>query len=1688
YPTAKAVAEIGYFKALYYQRLAGKYKGQKEDPHKYDLRTSKQICEQIIAKYPGSKGAIECQNLLNTLNQPSLNVQTEQVNLQSEKLLVNVSFTNMSKIWLKMVRLSYDAREKLEGRPENIITYLNSLPIISQKNITLPSTDDLREHSTETLLDQLDYGYYALVISDNEFKGGSLMAFSVFHVSDLAFWNYNDPDTKEFVVVYRQSGAPLAGVKAEFFSWEYNAQSRRNILRTLGSDVTDKDGIARAPHRDERQSVVVKLTRDKDVLFLDDNFHMYRYHSEPQPHRSVFLFTDRAIYRPGQTIHFKGYVVNFDKERMPSIQQSGEITVALKDANGQEASKHTFTPNVYGTFSGEFIAPEGRLLGSMSLEASGNVSGSTRIQVEEYKRPTFEMTFEPASQAFKLGAPVTVKGKAMTYAGVPIDNATVQYRVVRRAHFPWFPWWMRGWFPDVPQMIIAQGITTSDASGAFTITFEGRGDESLAGHKPEFVFAVTVDITDVAGETRSAKKDIVLARHSFHATMGIAENTDISSLNNVAANATNLNGEDVKLIGEVKVAQLESPSQVLRNRYWNAPDMPMISENDYRSMFPAYAIPGKENMVDWKIIREVGNRRIEVDGKDTISLAGMISTPGAYRFSFSFTGDNGDTSSLVLYSNCFEAQKTLPPHMLFTEALLETKRQPGEQLIHRILTSPEVHIRYVTDRQIGIKREWLTAQGAIDQRLSLVEKDRGGLQLNGIYVYDNRVYTFQHQVDVPWTNKELHFDYLSYRDKTLPGADEEWHLKISGEKKDAIVAEFLATMYDASLDAFLPHGWGLSLYPEYHGQGWTRTVGFSASYLRHLYVPQTGEYKDIPEHLYRQINWFDFPMYGGMVMMRDGRHAMEAQAPPMALEEVQEDMVKKDADISEEPAPSTQEQAPVSLRTNLQETVFFMPHIQTDADGNITLKFKMNEALTRWKFLALAHTKDLKFGISQKEIVTQKDIMVFPHMPRFLRQKDNIQLTAKVHNMTDYALSGNAELAILDAGSGENVSNAFGLTTSNQPFQLPSKGSSGVQWQITVPEDWTTPVKYQVIARSGNKGDGEEGLLPVLTDRIFVTETMALHIPAKSDKTFVFEAFKNANSTTLVHQGYTVEFTSNPAWLAVQSLPYLQEYPHQCAEQIWNRLYANLVARKIVTEYPEIGVTYQRWTADPNSVSLMSNLSKNQELKSALLEETPWVRDAMSEEEQMRNIAVLLDGNRISTESAKAISTLKQMQLSNGGFPWFPGGRDNWYITQYIVEGAGHLSKLEAIDPSVYNDLMQMMRPAVEYIDDRLLEEYHELEYLVSIGKAKWEDDHLNHIAVHYLYARSFFKEQQSKNEVQKAREYYLGQAEKYWNTRPLYVQALIALSLQRWNHPGIVKTMRQSFEERTLFTEELGRYWKSDNGFYWYELPIERQSLMIELFEELGTDQKWIDELRLWLLKNKQTNRWTSTKATAAAVYALLMQEDNWLQGAQIAIIVGGKPLVVNSPEAGSGYVKNSWPAAEVTSSQSEIKVSNPNNHVAWGGAYWQYFEDMDKVAPAEGTPLKMRKSLHKQLSTDEGLKLVDLSEVHVGDKLISRIEIEVDRDMEFVHLKDMRASGLEPINVLSAYKWQGGLGYYESTADLATHFFFDYLPRGKYVFEYPVRVAHAGTFSNGIATLQCMYAPEFSSHSGGLTLEVKK
>ena len=473
-----------------------------------------------------------------------------------------------------------------------------------------------------------------------------------------------------------------------------------------------------------------------------------------------------------------------------------------------------------------------------------------------------------------------------------------------------------------------------------------------------------------------------------------------------------------------------------------------------------------------------------------------------------------------------------------------------------------------------------------------------------------------------------------------------------------------------------------------------------------------------------------------------------------------------------------------------------------------------------------------------------------------------------------------------------------------------------------------------------------------------------------------------------------------------------------------------------------------------------------------------------------KNIGLLFDLNKMANEAQAAIQKMQERQLENGGFAWFPGGRDNWYITQYMTEGFGHLNALGV--KSLADDVKTkaMIDKSVAYCDERILEYYTEIEKQVKKGSGKMEDDHLSSIAIHYLYTRSFFKTEGLNSD--KVFQYFLNQSEKYWLSKSQYEQGLIGLALKRFDKGATTDKIVKSLKEKAINNDELGMYWKTQGGYYWYQMPIETQALMIELFNEVK-DDKAVDDLKIWLLKNKQTNAWKTTKATASAVYALLKTGDNWLiDDKDVSISLNNKELDMSkvSKEAGTGYFKTSYKPEEITDGMGDVKVTNPNKVVAWGAMYWQYFENLDKIKSFKDTPLKMVKQLFKEDNTDKGkviTPITDKTPLSPGDKIKVRIELRVDRDMEYVHMKDMRASSFEPTNVLSSFKYQGGLGYYESTRDASTNFFFDYLPKGTYVFEYPLVINHKGDFSNGVTTIQCMYAPEFTSHTEGVRVTVK-
>ncbi|MBV1923990.1 MAG: alpha-2-macroglobulin, partial [Flavobacteriaceae bacterium] len=740
--------------------------------------------------------------------------------------------------------------------------------------------------------------------------------------------------------------------------------------------------------------------------------------------------------------------------------------------------------------------------------------------------------------------------------------------------------------------------------------------------------------------------------------------------------------------------------------------------------------------------------------------------------------------------------------------------------------------------------------------------------------------------------------------------------------------------------------------------------------------------------------------------------------------------------------------------------------------------------------------KTLDHAVAQFETVTQKELMVIPNAPRFLREGDQLYISTKIANLTENKLSGQARLILTDPISGNDITEYL-LSQRNQNydavpslitknFTVDAKGNTQVSWKLTIPSE-VQAVQYKILAKSGDFSDGEQNVLPVLTNRMLVTETLPMWIRSNESKTFVLDKLKTNTSTTLKHHKLTLEMTSNPAWYAVQALPYLMEYPYDCNEQTFSRYYANALASHIANSNPRIQEVFNQWK---NTDALESNLEKNQELKSLLIQETPWLRDAQSESEQKKRIALLFDLNKMNNELSNAQRKLTQNQLSSGAWPWFNGGRESRYITQHIITGFGHLKQLNVASSE---ENSKMIHKAVQYLDAEFVKEYKNLKkYSNDVDLNK---DHLSYTQLHYLYMRSFFSDIKVSKEVEKIQGYYFTQIEKYWLSRSLYAKGLMSLVMHRNQEEKVADKIVRSLKENSITSDELGMYWKENtNSWFWYQAPIETQALLIEAFSEINNDTETIDNLKIWLLKNKQTNQWKTTKSTTEAVYALLLQGSDWLSVTEMVdVIIGNKAIEPSKledvkVEAGTGYYKTSWKNKEVTSEMAEVQITKKGDGIAWGAMYWQYFEDLDKITSAE-TPLTLKKKLFLKKNTDVGeeiSEITDKTELNIGDLVRVRIELTSDRAMEFVHMKDMRAAGFEPINVISKYKWQDGLGYYGSTKDASTNFFFDYLPKGIYVFEYDVRVNNAGDFSNGITTIQSMYAPEFSSHSEGIRVTI--
>ncbi|MDR2424906.1 MAG: hypothetical protein LBD59_09325 [Prevotellaceae bacterium] len=1925
YSAHPSCAEITYRVALSLDRQGNAYNHYTNQAVQWKKKQAIEMIDDMIQKYPNSFGAKNCQYLKGNITKPYLIISTDNAALPDKPILANVSYKNISELYVRIIPVGFVEASKYNPnysarKHENIDWY--SYLYQQQKSpievkINLPDDGDFQPHSTDIALPRLKAGYYLIITSnDSLFNGNSIV------LNENRIWvtsmsyitkSENNGSKTRIHVAHRETGLPMDGVSIKLYTLKHNGKTGNEYIPFTDMEfVTDRLGQAVIPYDNSKinEAFYFMLQRGREQ-YSDANIHWFSrdFHEESKPQTLFFL--DRAIYRPGQTVYFKGLVMRYSADGTPSVVNKYHQTVKLQNVTGDKLAEIETVSNEFGSFTGSFIIPASILTGSMMIYAEKSLSRKN-FRVENYKRPKFEAVFDTLKSAPRLGDNVTVAGYAKAYSGNAVDGAKVEWRVVRETIYPLWRWWW-GAPNNSGSEQVANGVDTTDSKGKFELTFRAIPNNTANKNThPVFRYKVIAQVSDINGETHSAETIVNVGYKSLIISTDFDKTVNRDSLRNISVSALNVNGKKPEINGKpqilngtITINRLHEPgvliprNKQIENRPFispetqpKRPDRFAMSREEFKQLFPFNVYDNEDDMKTWTVDKTVLDREFQcsVDSLNFILADAAKWKQGMYRINLLVSDNYGEQ---IEHSHFFRLVSFDTPEKPLSDGLifepLINAAQPDD--VVKVLVGSAYNKAAVLFQLRGkddsLLEERILHLNAGTQILDIPvkEKHRGNIFMSVNLIHNNFRHEDDFTVKIPYNNKNLDIKLASFRDRLSPGEADEWRITIKDIKNEPANAELLASMYDASLDAFVTNNLQFNPWrPTEYFSRWNTASFNTNNSMQAIVKPSTFKQS------FRAYN----SLYSGYHLSRvnpddivvtafgSAKKSLSSKVAGLMVRGTASKSENKSMDFAEASAAysasddayiaesqQTAEQLPenIPVRRNFNETAFFYPSLRANENGETVVNFTLPDALTRWHFQALAWTSDLKTGYIQKDIVAQRDLMIFTNMPRFVREGDTMMFNVKFTNIGEKPLDVATQLEFFDAltmkpiniyldnkrgNSGlfyDDIHNNFadnrniGNNTSNinqnylvrqndvhpdkqktlntkkgthndeqktsetssgysqnstkninetqmmptemyeeneiyvrdthenvsqnentisghsqsnakemkhnkinspdiaensqngtvtptdksneyktllgddyddvnqilgtvydnsellseqilpETIKLAASNSQIKEWQLYIPKGLSA-ILYRIKASSGSSSDGEEGIIPVLSDRSLVTETMPFNIAGDKSKTFEFDRLIKSSSAskTLDNHSYTVEFTANPVWTAIQSLPYIMEYPHECAEQTFNRYYANALASHIASSNPKIKQILDMWsTLQPEA--LKSNLDKNPELKSILIEETPWVRDASTETEQRSRIALLFDVNKMKNELEVSKRKLYEMQNSSGAFSWFRGDINNRYITQLIVAGFGHLDKLTG-----NNNLIDIniVHRAIKYLDEVVIEDFDRLKETASKnGTDIYKENYLTAIIAHYLYARSFFPAI-SEGKAKEAIDFYIRQSETYWTKHSTYIKGMVALALHRKNNTA-AKQIMQSLSETAIHSEQNGMYWKTETGWWWHKNPIETHALIIEAYSEIMDDRQSVEQLKLWLLKHKQTHNWKTTKATADAIYALLLQGENIIADNSMPTVTVGNNIITsslisdNNIEAGTGYVKKVWNKSEINPEMGRITVSpEPNSRkLTWGAAYWQYFEDLDKIESADAG-IKITKKLFIKTTTADGIKLEPVTDerpIRLGDRVTVSMEITAANEMEYVHLKDMRAAAFEPVNTLSGYRSQRALGYYESVGDASINFFISRLTKGVHIFEYDMFATQRGEFSNGIPTIQCMYAPEYCGHAKGERIKVE-
>lgn len=1772
------------------------------------------LLEEIIKNDDKSNtsklASVQKQNILSKF----LSVQLVKNSYENENTRAHIRYANVNKLSISFYKINLSQAFKFEEVSEIRKDSLVKLILLKQKKISsetynLIDKKDYFSYSTEVLLPKLPKGNYLVYFeSDSDAKDQKAFGYETIAVSNISALVSRKDETEIYQVLDRKTGKPLENVTIQLKN-----EVKKTNIDGIASFKASSNQYAYAPGR-------IKFIFENDSIVIPKDYIQYaqdyKITEDKRTDAKVEFYLDRAIYRPGQTVYFKGIAIQKNKTKT-SVIANINYKIVVTNGNYQKIKEFDLKTNEYGSFFGEFIIPKNGMTGGYHIGVSRpenvekadetfwnntDLENSTRyFDVEEYKRPKFEVTFDSKKESFQLNAPVKIKGNAKAFAGSSISDAVVKYTVSR------YTTYFRNYYGREENETLAVGETKTDTSGKFTIDFTALPSEnSLKDKLPVFNYEIEVSVTDINGETHTAETTIKIGYHDLMLNVQIPNRINTKDKNEIELNSTNLNGKFLAAKGEVKLYFVSPFSNKFKPAIFDKAELEIISKEDFEKLFPYEMSENSINKEQSETL--LFSKKIDTE-KDKKIVLDFISNykSGNYKIVFSAKDTFNNPIETTSNFSIKQSKDKYDPSKLFTVEQVNTDpKKDGYALIKVASVIPELYLitnanyenKIYYENVVHLKNHETTI------KIPLKNEFEKLIKIGFDCVFENDDFTDEIAVSLKTQEPKLEWTVESFRTKIQPGSPENWSFKLNGLHTKT-EAEVLASMYDSSLDQFTVTEWELLELDNYNYNraNFKTTIGFDKIYSNVNYLNEVYPWFDLRNEEIR-LKWFGFNFnnsrYGDSLGITiadikdkkvgsetikgdpDAVLALDASAkdvkisaiklsappPPPKVDKVRfvkpalfaassnsetyfqtnkvkfvpgqkitsglTSMVIKtttlyiiDGEISSEdnfkkidpenlldidfltPDKATaiygskasagaiiistksalESLTQVKARKNLSETAFFLPNLKTDSKGKVSFNFTSPEALTSWKLRLLAHNKETVSGYLEKSVITQKELMVLPNFPRFFREKDTIVISAKISNVTAEAKNGIASLQFFDAATMQPIDAKMLNAKNIKNFTISAFGNTTANWTITIPEG-LQGVQYRIVAKSGNFSDGEENILPVLTNNMLVTETIPIWVRENSTKEYTFENLKNNNSTTLRNHQFTLEYTSNPTWLAIQSLPYLMEYEHECAEQTFARFYANALASEIISSNPKIATVFEDWKKNGK---LDSKLEENEELKSIILAETPWFNDTKNEDEKKKNLALLFDLEKMKTSQEATFEKLKKKQNASGGFSWFDGSNESEYITRHILAGLGHLSKLNKTEDNE-DKIEEITKTGIPFLDNKFLESY-KTKNLKATDKLILVNPYSE---LHYLYTRSFYLEQYPLSDtLKKATKLHLETAKKDWLNYSLYEKGLAALTLNRFGEKETARKIIESLKETSSNNEDWGMYWIANKaGWYWYQAPIETQALLIEAFAEISQDTKSVDAMKVWLLKNKQTKNWPTTKSTTEAIYALLMQGNDWLSVKDNTIIKLGdekivtKKLAENEKEAETGYIKLNWKAEEVKKEMASIKIQNKSKVPAFGGIYLQYFEDLDKIKNNSGAVLSVSKELYLKKNTLKGdvlEKITSKNPLKTGDLVTVRLIITAKEDTEYIHLKDMRASCFEPVNVLSEYQYKNSLGYYRSTKDAATHFFFDQINKGTYVLEYDIRVNNSGEFSNGITTIQSMYAPEFASHTKGIRVKVE-